>query len=195
MVMCLAACAIFIINTYTTSYYYANALFVTELIITQFFMVDFILNLYLYVSVTYLTDIMTLVDVVTILPVYLTLGTDQGQANLGFFRFIRLLRLARIFRTFKLLRTLSGVKRQMISLSLTLLCMTFLAAGVGDAPGKPQEIQCTTLTFFDAFYFIVVTTATVGYGDIAPSTTYGRAFIVCFIIFSLVVIPIQINKL
>lgn len=43
---------------------------------------------------------------------------------------------------------------------------------VGNKYGEPQEIKCVNLSFFDAFYFIVVTTATVGYGDIAPTTTW-----------------------
>jgi len=35
---------------------------------------------------------------------------------------------------------------------------------------------------FDAFYFVVVTIATVGYGDISPSDIYGRAITIVIII-------------
>jgi voltage-gated potassium channel len=35
---------------------------------------------------------------------------------------------------------------------------------------------------FDAFYFVVVTIATVGYGDFSPSTVYGRAIAIVIII-------------
>ena len=38
------------------------------------------------------------------------------------------------------------------------------------------------LTPFDAFYFIVVTIATVGYGDISPSSIYGRAITIIIIV-------------
>lgn len=38
------------------------------------------------------------------------------------------------------------------------------------------------LSAFDAFYFVVVTIATVGYGDISPSGTYGRAVTILIII-------------
>jgi hypothetical protein len=41
----------------------------------------------------------------------------------------------------------------------------------GDSEGQPTAIKCITLTYFEAFYFIVVTVSTVGYGDIAPTTT------------------------
>jgi voltage-gated potassium channel len=38
------------------------------------------------------------------------------------------------------------------------------------------------LSAFDAFYFVVVTIATVGYGDISPSDVYGRAVTIFIII-------------
>ena len=38
------------------------------------------------------------------------------------------------------------------------------------------------LSAFDAFYFVVVTIATVGYGDISPSDVYGRAITIVIII-------------
>jgi hypothetical protein len=38
------------------------------------------------------------------------------------------------------------------------------------------------LSAFDAFYFVVVTIATVGYGDISPSDVYGRAITIIIII-------------
>lgn len=38
------------------------------------------------------------------------------------------------------------------------------------------------LSAFNAFYFVIVTIATVGYGDISPSDTYGRAITIIIII-------------
>mmetsp|Transcript_3342 Transcript_3342/g.5229 ORF Transcript_3342/g.5229 Transcript_3342/m.5229 type:complete len:1450 (-) Transcript_3342:361-4710(-) len=240
------ACIVYVADTYISSYRGASTFLLSEMIITQFFMVDFSLNFYLDGTLSYFRQSMTIVDIVTILPVYLTIATGNKATNLGFLRFVRILRLARIFRTFKALRNMSGVKRQLLSLTLTLLSMTFLAAGLvqlmendieqyqfdcqyinsrtdwrpscspsspaddscdckenncegyyqrGDDQYKPSSIRCIRLTYFDAFYFIIVTVSTVGYGDIAPTTTYSRSVVLLFIVASLVVIPMQVNKL
>jgi hypothetical protein len=191
----------------------------------------------------------TFVDVVTILPVYLTLLLGEKDIpNLSLLRFLRILRLIRILRTFKLLGGVSGIRRQLITLSLTLLSLTFMAGGVvqvmendvkqltydcqyisaltdfepscdstmpignstscdchdhscsaaytsSDHMGEPSYIRCNELPYFNCFYFIVVTMATVGYGDIHPTTGPSKVVIILFIITSLIVIPMQVNKL
>lgn len=38
------------------------------------------------------------------------------------------------------------------------------------------------LSFVDAYYFSVVTLATVGYGDITPHTTFGKIFTTFYIL-------------
>lgn len=44
-------------------------------------------------------------------------------------------------------------------------------------------------------YFIVVTLATVGYGDITMKSTEGRVCVIILIVISLVLIPKQTNEL
>jgi len=39
--------------------------------------------------------------------------------------------------------------------------------------------------WFDSVYFCVVTLATVGYGDLTPHTTLGKAFTICYIFIGL----------
>jgi hypothetical protein len=244
------ACAGYISETYISTYEAQQAYGTIEMIITQFFLVDFIFNWFVSQNTAvFFRQIMTLVDIITIVPVYITmLFADQKIPSLSLLRFIRILRLIRILRTFKMLGGLSGIKRQLITLSLTLLSLTFVAAGIvqvmendvkqlsydclyvneytdfrpscskylynGDssdcdcmannciavysrnnARGEPTTLRCSYLTFFDCFYFIIVTMATVGYGDIHPTTAPSKAVVLSFIITSLVVIPMQVNKL
>lgn len=241
-------CGMYIAETYSTSYHESIIFNYNEIVITQFFLLDFLFNWFTAINTkSFLTNLMTLVDIVTIFPVYIGLLTGQ-EINLSIFRFVRILRLIRVLRTFRLLNELSGLKRQLITLSLTLLSMSFMAAGVfhvmenqvkqlnydcqyineatnyrpsclpdldtyldekcdcremdckasyqrGDENHRPSGITCTSIPFFDCFYYIVVTMSTVGYGDISPTTSLSRFVVILFIITFAVVIPMQLNQL
>lgn len=125
----LLSCLQYVAETYSTSYKSAVYFRYLELILTQFFACDFLLNWYISSSWRYFLDPMTMVDMLTICPVYVQLLLGADNTNFAVLRFVRILRLIRIFRTFKALKTLNGIRRQILSLTLTLLCMTFLAAG------------------------------------------------------------------
>lgn len=129
ILLSVTACVTYVVDTYLSTYQQSQDILMLELVITQFFSVDFILHWYIDGTIRYLMNSMALVDLVTIVPVYITLWVNTST-RLGFLRFIRILRLVRVFRTFKVLRNLSGIKRQIISLVLTLLSMIFLAAGM-----------------------------------------------------------------
>jgi len=57
------------------------------------------------------------------------------------------------------------------------------------------EFSVQPYDFHDWIYFAVVTITVVGYGDIAPKTTLGRAADMCIIAFSIITIPMMTTKL
>lgn len=104
-------------------------------------------------------------------------------AILPSYRPIRILRVFLIFRLFKLFRYSSSIKLFADVLAskrfelLTLLIFTglflFIASVslyVFEYPEPGSDID----NLFDAFYWAIVTLATVGYGDITPHTVAGR---------------------
>lgn len=125
----LVSCSIFVSETYVSSYQAVRRYNLIEQIITQFFLADFLLSWFVSVrTTTYFLSPMTWVDLITILPSYLIYLQDTP--DLSALRFVRILRLIRILRTFRLLGGFSGVKKQMITICLLIMSLTFLAAGI-----------------------------------------------------------------
>ncbi len=51
------------------------------------------------------------------------------------------------------------------------------------------------LTWFDSFYFSIISLSTVGYGDITPQTTGGKVFVIVFLIFGIGILAAAINTM
>ena len=59
---------------------------------------------------------------------------------------------------------------------------------------EPSMVRCHMMSFFTTFYFIIVTIATVGYGEVSPTTEISRLIVLLFILTSVVLIPMQVNQ-
>lgn len=114
---------------------------------------------------------MAIVDLLSILPVFLALNDAL--------RTLRVLRLFRAARAFKLIRysrsasAISAVFEKQRQALLAVLCFAIayiLVSALVVFNVEPDTFR----TFFDAVYWAVVSLTTVGYGDLYPSTDVGR---------------------
>lgn len=124
----------------------------------------------------YMVSFMALVDLLAILPYYLSMfiGLDT--------RFLRVLRLLRVFkltRHFHPLEILMQVLRMegpvLASALFVLLVLAVLAAGgiyVVEHDAQPDAFGSIP----SAMWWAIVTLTTVGYGDVVPHTDAGRIF-------------------
>lgn len=174
---------------------YHAELVAAEWVFTVLFTIEYALRL---VSVRkklrYALSFFGIVDLLAILPMYLTLlglGTHYGVM-------VRTLRLLRIFRVFKLARYLSEAgtlraamieSRAKITVFLTtvliLICVVGSAMHVVEGPEHGFD------SIPESIYWAVVTVTTVGYGDISPQTPEGKALasVVMILGYSILVIP------
>ena len=126
-------CMNYVAETYDSSYegqlYYGW----TETIFTAVFIVDFLFSWYIFEgrTINYFTRFHTIIDFLTIVPVLTSYGTpDKGTNVFQIFRFLRILRLLRILKAFKEIYGFDELNRQIAQLSLTLVSLIFVAAGV-----------------------------------------------------------------
>jgi voltage-gated potassium channel len=167
-----------------------------EWIFTIFFTIEYILRLYsVYKPVKYATSFFGIIDLLAILPAYLSLIFVATQSLMV----IRALRLLRIFRIFKMVSfvteaeyivdALQSAKRKiMVFLFAIILMVTIIGSVMYLIEGG---INSTFDSIPRSIYWAIVTLTTVGYGDIAPHTSFGQ-FLAAFVMilgYSVIAVP------
>ncbi|XP_041443914.1 potassium voltage-gated channel subfamily A member 1-like [Xenopus laevis] len=134
-------------------------------------------------------NIMNIIDIVAIIPYFITLGTELAhqQTNNGqqamSLAILRVIRLVRVFRIFKLSRHSKGLqilgqtlKASMRELGLLIFFLfigvILFSSAVYFAEADDPESHFSSIP--DAFWWAVVTMTTVGYGDMRPVTVGGK---------------------
>lgn len=182
---------------------YHKILNILELIITILFTIEYALRIY---SVRkpwkYIFSFYGIIDILAIIPFYLGFFFPPSRylAN------IRILRLLRVFRIFKLTRfthgrnvLLLGLKESrnkiIVFLSFVLLIVIVIGSIMYMVEGNHPESGFTSIPI--SIYWAIVTLTTVGYGDIAPVTSFGQliASIVMIIGYGIIAVPTGIVTL
>ncbi|XP_068171399.1 potassium voltage-gated channel subfamily A member 3-like [Antennarius striatus] len=134
-------------------------------------------------------NIMNIIDIVAIIPYFITLGTElaEKETNSGqqamSLAILRVIRLVRVFRIFKLSRHSKGLqilgqtlKASMRELGLLIFFLfigvILFSSAVYFAEADDPSSSFTSIP--DAFWWAVVTMTTVGYGDMHPVTIGGK---------------------
>jgi voltage-gated potassium channel len=161
---------------------------------TIVFSVEYALRLWCAPSARgYARSFFGIVDLIAIIPTYLTLVIPGGQALLT----VRALRLLRVFRVLKLAHYVSeaSVLTQalrasrhkitvfvavVLTLVVTFGSMMYLVEGSANGfTSIPRSV-----------YWAIVTLTTVGYGDIAPQTAVGQALAAVIMIMGYAIIAV-----
>jgi len=174
---------------------YGDQLRILEWGFTLLFTVEYALRIYCVTRPSrYIGSFFGLVDLISILPTYLSLFIAGSQSLLV----IRALRLLRIFRVLKLAQYLGEATLLMNALRESRpKIMVFLGAVltvvliVGSAMYLIEGAENGFDSIPMAMYWAIVTMTTVGYGNIAPQTVPGQtlAALLMIIGYGIIAIP------
>ncbi|XP_061543501.1 potassium voltage-gated channel subfamily A member 3-like [Phycodurus eques] len=170
---------------------FADPFFVVETLCIVWFSFELLVRLFACPSKTsFSRNIMNVIDVVAIVPYFITLGTELAETESGgggqqatSLAILRVIRLVRVFRIFKLSRHSKGLqilgrtlKASMRELGL-LIFFLFIGVILFSSAVYFAEADDPASSFAsipDAFWWAVVTMTTVGYGDMHPVTVGGK---------------------
>lgn len=117
-----------------------------------------------------------IVDFIAVAPIGFTF-VDQSEVI-----FVRILRLSRILRLQRIImdteasrgfmERMTNAQARLANVGLSLFSLLYVSAGLFYQVEK--DVNPGVLNFFDAFYFSTITLFTVGFGDVAPVTGWGR---------------------
>nr|QQY02469.1 potassium voltage-gated channel protein Shaker 1 [Cryptocotyle lingua] len=139
-------------------------------------------------KLAFFRNIMNIIDIVAIIPYFITLGTmvhdeARSQNQAMSLAILRVIRLVRVFRIFKLSRhskglqilgqTLKASTRELgLLVFFLLICVILFSSAVYFAEIDSERTYFKSIP--DAFWWAVVTMTTVGYGDMRPVTVWGK---------------------
>ena len=164
------------ISVYKANYY--NLFEIVEWFFTIAFSIELLLRLYcVEKKLNYVFSFFGVVDIVSILPTYLSIFIPGAQSFIVF----RALRMLRIFRILKLQKyTLAGsnlqsalsASRPKITVFLGFVLTIVLIVGALMYLIESRDSGFTSIP--KSVYWAIVTMTTVGYGDITPQTPLGQ---------------------
>jgi voltage-gated potassium channel len=165
---------------------FGDELRILEWLFTVLFTLEYVLRLSaVQRPLRYAFSFFGLVDLISILPSYLSLFVDGSQTLLV----VRALRLLRVFRVLKLGNFLGEAQVLLIALRAsrakitvflgTVLVITLVMGSIMYLVEGPTH-GFTSIP--RGVYWAIVTLTTVGYGDLSPKTDVGQAIAACVMI-------------
>lgn len=155
-----------------------NAFYLTEWFFTILFTIEYLLRIYVTRKPKeYILSFWGLIDLMAILPTYLSLIFFGSQYML----IVRVLRLLRVFRVLRLLRfyresmmLLKAFRASFFKISIFLSAIVVIVILLGTIMYVVEGGKNGFSSIPQSIYWAVITITTVGYGDIVPQTVLGK---------------------
>ena len=166
-----------------------------EWIFTVAFSIEYVLRVICVKRpLSYMLSFFGIVDVLAVLPTYLSLLLP-GSQSLAVVRFLRLLRIFRVFKLAEYVREAQMLQDALVAsrrkIIVFFMAVLTLVVTIGAVMYLVEGDQSGFSSIPLSVYWTIVTLTTVGFGDITPRTPLGQflASIVMLIGYSIIAVP------
>ncbi|OQR87797.1 hypothetical protein ACHHYP_08037 [Achlya hypogyna] len=190
-------CIFYLIQLYIPRTYDALCIRHVEITLTCYFAAHYLLHIYTSEDLKQFALSMNgIIDVITIVPAFIMyFSTAQSFKAVTLFRVLRVFRALRVLRLYRLIRSRKhGYNYEWGVFTFSICAIIFVAAGIFQALEDYPERE-RAIAFHDSLYFILVTLATIGYGDIVATTVLSEFFVMALIVAVVTVVPAQLTRL
>ena len=185
---------------------YESFFWYAEWTLTILFTIEYVLRLLCARRpLRYALSFWGIIDLLSILPMYVVLFfTAQTRS----FVMLRSIRLLRVFRVLKLWRMMNDAdelsaavwksrSKVVVFLATVMVAVTISGAlmyhieTIATEQGDPNAPDSQFTSIPQSMYWAIVTMTTVGYGDVVPQTSAGKVISACLILlgYSLIIVP------
>ncbi|MEE4266225.1 MAG: ion transporter [Desulfobacteraceae bacterium] len=174
---------------------YGDLLYLGEWVFTILFTIEYALRLYsVGRPLSYATSFFGVVDLLAILPTYLSIVFPGTQ----YFLIIRILRVLRVFRVLKLVQyvrearvLMQAMRASARKIIVFLFVVLTLVVIFGSLMYIIEDPQSGFTSIPKSIYWAIVTLTTVGYGDVSPQTGLGQtlASLIMIIGYGIIAVP------
>ena len=155
-------------------------------------------------KVQFLTSLLNTIDLLSILPYYVTALLPSGNSTLSILRVVRVVRVLRVFKLSRHSRGLQILGNTLKASVNELVMLAFFLSVVILIFGScvyyaESGVKGTKFTSIPAsFWWAIVTMTTVGYGDMAPVTFWGQIVgglaVVCGVLTIALPVPVVVSN-
>ena len=160
-----------------------------EVFTITIFSIEYLARIFLAKKkISYIFSFYGLVDLIAILPFYLSFGFDAR--SLRIVRFLRILKLVKYNTAVeRYAKAINSIKSELSVFCLSAFIVLYLSA-VGIYYCEKNAQPETFGSIVDSFWWAIVTLTTVGYGDAFPITPLGKIFTSFIVLIGIAVIAV-----